>query len=108
MENLKMSKQKNGTLEITKEKTTIIITPHFQKRMIDRKVDLKVVAKICIKLLEMNLKYNENYILKLDDNKQIVFDKVYNSKRQRDEIEFISITPTNFCYNFKYILGGVR
>ena len=87
---------RQNTIEVRIEKTALIFTPHFQKRLRERLPELKLSSLINL----MNGKrfcLGKVYSMRIKD-KAIKIRKVWNNRRKRIEIEFISITPLRFCF----------
>ena len=82
---------RQNTIEVRLEKTALIFTPHFQMRLKERLPDLTLSDLINL-VNGKRLCLGKVYSVRVKD-KAIKIRKVWNDRRKRIEIEFITITP---------------
>ena len=87
---------RQNTIEVRIEKTALIFTPHFQMRLKQRLPDLTLAD--LIRMVNCNrLCLGKVYSVRVRD-KAIKIRKIWNDRRKRIEIEFITITPLKFSF----------
>jgi len=106
---MKISRQFNGTLEINMENKTIILTPHAKQRMVERNIDKTILKQFILILAKERFNLNDTVIIGIKNHNFVVHKKI-NYKRERVEIEVISVTNNTYAFNYnkKLILEGVR
>ena len=78
--------------------TIAVLTPHFRMRVRERlKSDERAIAKMITRRLGKQLCIGQCYSIRFGQQ-AVKVRKVYNSRRKRVELEFISVTPLNYSF----------
>ena len=87
---------RQNTIEVRLEKTALIFTPHFQMRLKERLPNLTLTDLINL-VNGRRLCLDKVYSIRVRD-KAVKIRKVWNDRRKRVELEFITITPLKFSF----------
>ena len=80
------------------DNTVAVLTPHFRMRVRERlQDDERMIAKMITRRLGKRLCLGKVYSVRVRD-KAVKIRKVWNNRRKRIEIEFITVTPLKYTF----------